>query len=93
MVEPFSASSLRRWSESALRELRELCTDEDIVLIFDEIYTGWGKTGSLFYFMRHDGLIPDILTYSKSLGGGKASISGYTARERCSVRRTTAWPT
>ena len=82
MVEPFSASSLRCWSEKALRELRRLCTDEDIVLIFDEIYTGWGKTGSLFYFMRYDGLLPDILTYSKSLGGGKASISGYTARER-----------
>lgn len=82
LVEPFSASSMRSWSEAALRELRQLCTDEDIVLIFDEIYTGWGKTGSLFYFMRYDGLLPDILTYSKSLGGGKASISGYTARER-----------
>lgn len=81
MAEPFSASSLRQWSEPALRELRELCAAEDIVLIFDEIYTGWGKTGSMFHFMRYDGLIPDILTYSKSLGGGKASISGYTARE------------
>ncbi|MDR7274884.1 aspartate aminotransferase family protein [Catenuloplanes atrovinosus] len=81
LVEPFSASSLRHWSEAALRELRAFCTAEDIVLIFDEIYTGWGKTGSLFYFMRHEGLVPDILTYSKSLGGGKASISGYTARE------------
>jgi putrescine aminotransferase len=82
MVEPFSASSMRRWSEEALRDLRDLCTAEDIILIFDEIYTGWGKTGSLFYFMRHEGLVPDILTYSKSLGGGKASISGYTARDR-----------
>lgn len=81
MVEPFSASTMRRWSESDLRELRELCTAEEIVLIFDEIYTGWGKTGSLFYFMRHEGLLPDIVTYSKSLGGGKASISGYTVRE------------
>lgn len=82
MVEPFSASSMRCWSESALRELRQLCDDEEIVLVFDEVYTGWGKTGSLFYFMRHEGLLPDILVYSKSLGGGKASISGYTARER-----------
>jgi putrescine aminotransferase len=81
MAESYSASSLRCWSEAALRELRELCTAEGIVLIFDDIYTGWGKTGSLFHFMRYDGLIPDILVYSKSLGGGKASISGYTARE------------
>jgi putrescine aminotransferase len=81
LVEPFSASSMRSWTEESLRELRELCTAEDIVLVFDEVYTGWGKTGSLFYFMRHAGLVPDIVTYSKSLGGGKASISGYTARE------------
>ncbi|NNJ62978.1 MAG: aminotransferase class III-fold pyridoxal phosphate-dependent enzyme [Dactylosporangium sp.] len=81
MVEPYSASTLRSWSEEALRDLRELCTAERIMLIFDEVYTGWGKTGSLFYFMRYPGLIPDVLTYSKSFGGGKASISGYTARE------------
>jgi putrescine aminotransferase len=81
MLEPFSASSLRHWSEADLRAVRALCDRHDIILIFDEIYTGWGKTGSLFYFMRHAGLVPDILTYSKSLGGGKASISGYTARE------------
>jgi putrescine aminotransferase len=81
LVEPFSASTLRGWSEKALREVRRICDDEGIILIFDEIYTGWGKTGSLFYFTRHEGLVPDILTYSKSLGGGKASISGYTARE------------
>jgi putrescine aminotransferase len=81
LVEPFSASSMRRWSGADLHELRRLCRERDIILIFDEIYTGWGKTGSLFYFMRHAGLVPDILTYSKSLGGGKASISGYTARE------------
>jgi putrescine aminotransferase len=81
LVEPFSASTMRSWSESALRELRALCTEEKIVLIFDEVYTGWGKTGSLFYFMRHAGLVPDIVTYSKSFGGGKASIAGFTARE------------
>ncbi|MFC4107612.1 aspartate aminotransferase family protein [Micromonospora zhanjiangensis] len=81
MVEPFSASSMRSWTAQALYELQALCRAEDIVMIFDEVYTGWGKTGSLFYFDRHPGLVPDILTYSKSFGGGKASISGYTARE------------
>ncbi|MBB5134565.1 putrescine aminotransferase [Thermocatellispora tengchongensis] len=81
MAEPFSASSMRSWSEPDLYELRRLCDANDIMLIFDEVYTGWGKTGSLFYFMRYPDLLPDILVYSKSLGGGKASISGYTARE------------
>jgi putrescine aminotransferase len=80
LVEPFSASTVRCCSEDFLRGLRELCSAEDIVLIFDEIYTGWGKTGSLFYFMRYPGLVPDIVTTSKSFGGGKSSISAYVAR-------------
>ncbi|MCT9929883.1 aspartate aminotransferase family protein [Planotetraspora sp. A-T 1434] len=81
LVEPFSASTMRFCSEEFLRGLRELCDTEGIVLIFDEIYTGWGKTGSLFYFMRYPGLVPDILTTSKSFGGGKSSISAFIARE------------
>lgn len=81
IVEPFSASTMRSCSEEFLRGVRELCDAENIVLIFDEIYTGWGKTGSLFYFMRHAGLVPDVLTTSKSFGGGKSSISAYVARE------------
>ena len=71
-----SAPRPMRWcSEEFLRGLRELCTANDIVLIFDEIYTGWGKTGSLFYFMRYEGLMPDVLTTSKSFGGGKSPPS------------------
>jgi putrescine aminotransferase len=81
IIEPFSASTMRHCSEEFLRGLRELCDAEGIVLIFDEIYTGWGKTGSLFYFMRHAGLVPDVLTTSKSFGGGKSSISAFVARE------------
>ena len=81
IVEPFSASTMRCCSEEFLRGVRKICDAEGIVLIFDEIYTGWGKTGSLYYFMRYPGLIPDILTTSKSFGGGKSSISAYIARE------------
>ncbi|HEX6472244.1 MAG TPA: aminotransferase class III-fold pyridoxal phosphate-dependent enzyme [Streptosporangiaceae bacterium] len=82
LVEPFSASTMRSCSEEFLRELRRLCDAENIVLIFDEIYTGWGKTGSLFYFMRYPGLLPDILTTSKSFGGGKSSISAFVTRKK-----------
>jgi putrescine aminotransferase len=81
LIEPFSASTMRWCSEEFLRGLREICTENDIVLIFDEIYTGWGKTGSLFYFMRYQDLIPDVVTTSKSFGGGKSSISAFVARE------------
>lgn len=81
LIEPFSASTMRWCSEEFLRGVRDICTKEDIILVFDEIYTGWGKTGSLFYFMRYPGLIPDVLTTSKSFGGGKSSISAYVARK------------
>ncbi|MFE3021607.1 aspartate aminotransferase family protein [Streptomyces sp. NPDC059256] len=81
LIEPFSASTMTECSEAFLRGLRELCTAEDIVLIFDEIYTGWGKTGSLFHFMRYPGLVPDVVTTSKAFGGGKSSISAFVARE------------
>ncbi len=81
LIEPFSASTVQWCSEHFLRGLRELCTRHDIVLIFDEIYTGWGKTGSMFHFMRYPGLLPDVVTTSKSFGGGKSSISAYVARE------------
>ena len=82
IIEPFSASSLLSCSKEFLFELRRICEEEDIVLIFDEVYTGWTKTGELFYFMNFPGLIPDIVTSGKSLGGGKASISAYTCRDK-----------
>tara|TARA_B100000768_G_C11254277_1_gene365622 strand:+ start:60 stop:1484 length:1425 start_codon:yes stop_codon:yes gene_type:complete len=82
IIEPFSASSLLECSEKFLRELRTICTNNKIVLIFDEIYTGWGKTGEFFYFMRYEGLVPDVLTMSKSFGGGKSSISCFTTTKK-----------
>ncbi len=81
LLEPFSASSLRECSGEFLTELQTLCRENDILLIFDEVYTGWAKTGELFYFMKH-GVVPDIVTYAKSFGGGKSSIAGYTTREK-----------
>jgi putrescine aminotransferase len=79
ILEPLNGSSLRECTTDFLQKLRDICTQENIVLIFDEIYTGWAKTGVLFYFMHHN-VIPDIVTYAKSFGGGKSSISGYTTR-------------
>ncbi|MDD5130441.1 MAG: aspartate aminotransferase family protein [Candidatus Omnitrophica bacterium] len=62
-----------------LRKVRELCTRYDVLLIMDEIYTGFGHTGYWFAFQAEE-IIPDIVCYSKTFGGGKASIAGYTAR-------------
>jgi diaminobutyrate-2-oxoglutarate transaminase len=52
-----------------LRELRRICDEHDILLIFDEIQCGVGKTGHNFAF-EEAGVIPDILCLSKAIGGG-----------------------
>lgn len=52
-----------------LVELRRLCDEEDILLIFDEIQCGMGRIGTLFAF-EHFGVRPDIVTLAKGLGGG-----------------------
>jgi putrescine aminotransferase len=79
IVEPLNASTMTFATDKFLRHCRKVCDENGIVLIFDEVYTGWGKTGHLFNFLRVEGLVPDILCYAKSFGGGKASISGYTS--------------
>ncbi|MBU4334188.1 MAG: aminotransferase class III-fold pyridoxal phosphate-dependent enzyme, partial [Candidatus Omnitrophica bacterium] len=66
--------------EGYLKKVRELCTQYDVLLIIDEIYVGFGRTGYWFAF-EADGIVPDIVCYSKSFGGGKASIAGFTARK------------
>jgi 4-aminobutyrate aminotransferase/(S)-3-amino-2-methylpropionate transaminase len=52
-----------------LRRLRELCTAHGIVLVFDEIQSGMGRTGKL-WASEHSGVVPDLLTTAKSLGAG-----------------------
>ncbi|MBN2518905.1 MAG: aspartate aminotransferase family protein [Bacteroidales bacterium] len=52
-----------------LVELREICNNHDIVLIFDEIQCGMGRTGEFFAY-EHYQVKPDILTLAKALGGG-----------------------
>jgi len=80
IIEPMSASTLLCCNRDYLLSLRKLCDTEGIVLIFDEVFSGWCKSGEMFYFMEHE-VTPDLLVASKSLGGGKASISTFVARE------------
>ena len=80
IIEPFSCSILKPCSKEFLYKTVQLCKKYNIVLIFDEIYSGWCKTGHLFYFMKYD-ICPDILVTSKSFGGGKSSISAYITRK------------
>ena len=52
-----------------LRALRQLCDEHGLLLIFDEVQTGIGRTGELFAYQR-SGVTPDIMALAKALGGG-----------------------
>ena len=65
-----------------MKKIVSFCNRNKIILIYDEIYTGWCKTGTTFYFQRYKNIYPDILTTSKSLGGGKASIAACVMRKK-----------
>ena len=54
---------------SFFKALRQLCDDNDLLLMFDEVQTGMGRTGELFAYKR-TGVIPDVMSLAKALGGG-----------------------
>jgi adenosylmethionine-8-amino-7-oxononanoate aminotransferase len=68
-------------SDAVLRRLRTIADAHDMLLIFDEIYTGFGRTGDLFA-CAGAGVVPDILTLSKALTGGTLPLSAAIASER-----------
>jgi acetylornithine aminotransferase/acetylornithine/N-succinyldiaminopimelate aminotransferase len=73
MLEPIqSMAGVRMADPSFYRALRELCDERGIVLIFDEVQTGIGRTGEWFFAgsAAGDGVVPDVVTLAKALGSG-----------------------
>jgi ornithine--oxo-acid transaminase len=62
-----------------LREVRQLCTDGNVLLIADEIQAGLGRTGTLFA-CEHEGVVADLYTLGKALGGGIMPVSAVVGR-------------
>ena len=70
MLEPIQAEGgVHLPSEDYLQKVRELCIDKKLLLMFDEVQTGMGRTGKLFAY-EHYGMSPDIMSLAKGLGGG-----------------------
>ncbi|MBM6592959.1 aspartate aminotransferase family protein [Microvirga sp. BT291] len=70
MIEPIQGEGgIRPVPNAFLRELRALCDQHDLLLIFDEIQTGVGRTGKLFAY-EWTGVAPDIMAVAKGIGGG-----------------------
>ncbi len=74
-----SESGLVLSENNFLEKLRQRCNETGALLIFDEVQTGFGRTGSLFYFEQS--LTPDILVLAKAMGGGMPLGAFISAKE------------
>lgn len=66
-----------------IKELRKICDENNILLIFDEVQTGVGRTGTLFAYGQY-GVEPDIMTLAKGIGGG-FPLSALLAKEKFNI--------
>jgi adenosylmethionine-8-amino-7-oxononanoate aminotransferase len=83
IVEPLvqGAGGMRFHEPEVLRHLRAAADHYDLLLIFDEIFTGFGRTGNMFAF-EAAGVVPDIVTLSKAITGGTLPLAATIAREK-----------
>jgi acetylornithine/N-succinyldiaminopimelate aminotransferase len=70
LIEPLQGEGgVRAAPHAFFKALRELCDDNGLLLVFDEVQTGMGRTGELFAY-RRIGVTPDVMSLAKALGGG-----------------------
>ena len=73
-------AGVRSADKTYWQQLRKRCTETETLLVFDEIQTGFGRTGTLFAF-EQTGIVPDMLTLAKGMGGGMPIGAFVASRE------------
>jgi adenosylmethionine---8-amino-7-oxononanoate aminotransferase len=82
-IEPLiqGAAGMRLWPEGMLTELRAWCDSTGVLLIADEVMTGFGRTGTMFACQR-EGVVPDFVALAKGLTGGYLPLAATLTTER-----------
>jgi len=83
VIEPlvFGASGMIFYDPEFLQGLRKIATELDILLIFDEVFTGMGRTGEYFAFQKADA-VPDLIAFAKGLTGGSLPLAATLVSEK-----------
>jgi adenosylmethionine-8-amino-7-oxononanoate aminotransferase len=83
VIEPMiqGAAGMRLWPVGTLKTLRQWCDDHDVLLIFDEVMTGFGRTGK-YFACQQDGVYPDFLALAKGLTGGYLPLAATLTTDR-----------
>jgi adenosylmethionine-8-amino-7-oxononanoate aminotransferase len=83
IVEPLvqAAGGMKFHDPQVLREIRTACDRHGMLLIFDEIFTGFGRTGTMFAYEQAE-VVPDIICLSKALTGGTVPLAATVASDR-----------
>ncbi len=84
IIEPLiqGAAGMKLWPAGMLTGLRSWCDENDVFLIYDEVMTGFGKTGTMFAFEQELNAVPDFLCLAKGLTGGTMPLAATLTTDR-----------